>query len=70
MITVDKALDNLMQLDFANRELVIEIIQKRQIEERRAQLVKNVKQGKKDFSLGKLKQTTAKDLIAYLHTQI
>jgi hypothetical protein len=66
MITIDKALDSYMQLDFNTRELLIEVLQKRQIEERRNQFAVNIKKAKQDFVKGKLKPTTAKDAITYL----
>jgi hypothetical protein len=66
MITIDTALDHSMQLDFNSRELLIEILQKRQIEERRDQLAVNAKKAKQDFAKGKLQIKDAKDTIAYL----
>lgn len=68
MITIDKALDSYMQLDFNSRELLIEVLQKRQIEERRKQIAVNVKKAKHDFANGKLlKHKTAKECIESLN---
>ena len=68
MITIDKALDSYMQLDFNSRELLLEVLQKRQIEERRKQIAINVKKAKQDFANGKLsKPMTAKECIESLN---
>jgi hypothetical protein len=32
MITLDQSLDTIMQMDFSSREMLLEILQKRQIE--------------------------------------
>lgn len=55
-----------MQMDFASRELLLEILQKRQAEARRNEIAKNAKKSLKDLRLGKLEAMTADDLIKKL----
>jgi hypothetical protein len=68
MFTVDKVLDEIMQLDFSTREMLVEILNRRQIEERRAEIKRRGKKAKLDFSRGKLKSYSAKEIIKHLHS--
>ena len=68
MITLNETLDSVMKLDFSSREMLLEILQKRQVEERRAEIEKNAKKAKADFKSGKLKATTAEDTISHLNS--
>lgn len=68
MITLNETLDSVMKLDFSSREMLLEILQKRQVEERRAEIEKNAKQAKAAFKSGKLKATTAEDTISNLNS--
>ncbi|MCF8254165.1 MAG: hypothetical protein K9H61_14040 [Bacteroidia bacterium] len=63
MQTFEKTLDELMSYDFSTRELIIDILQKRQIEERRNEIAKNIKVSSSDYNKGKLKSQSAKDAI-------
>ena len=49
MTTINEALDKLMELDFESREMLIEIAQKRQIEERRKEIANNAKKSKESY---------------------
>lgn len=68
MITLDETLDSIMKLDFSSREILLEILQKRQVEERRTEIEKNAKEAKVAFKSGKLKSATAKDAISILNS--
>ena len=68
MITIDETLDSIMKLDFSSREILLEILQKRQVQERRAEIEKNAKQAKAAFKSGKLKSLKAKDAISILNS--
>jgi len=68
MITLDETLDSIMKLDSSSREMLLEILQKRQVEERRAEIEKNAKEAKAAFKAGKLKSVTAKDAISILNS--
>jgi hypothetical protein len=67
MQTFEKTLDELMSYDFSTRELIIDILQKRQIEERRNEIAKNIKVSSSDYKKGKLKAQSAKDALATLN---
>ncbi|MBS1528305.1 MAG: hypothetical protein JST19_21850 [Bacteroidetes bacterium] len=66
MVTIDTALDEIMQLDFASREMLLEILQKRQVEARRSEMAKNAKQSLKDYHAGKTSAVTADEAIQKL----
>jgi hypothetical protein len=66
MITIDSALNEIMQLDFQSREMLIEILQKRQIEDRRTKINDSAKQSLKDYQDGKIKPMSAADTLKKL----
>ena len=49
MVTINSTLEDIMQLDFASREMLLEILQKRQIEARRDEMAKTAKQTLKNI---------------------
>ena len=51
MTTINEALDKLMELDFESREMLIEIAQKRQVEERRNDIAKNAKKSMEQYKI-------------------
>lgn len=67
MVTIDSTLENIMQLDFASREMLLEILQKRQIEARRDQIAKAAKQSLKDYHAGKVVPLSADEAIERLN---
>jgi hypothetical protein len=68
MVTIDSALENTMQLDYASREMLLEILQKRQIEARRNEIAKDAKQTLKEYQLGNMIPLAADELIKKLIT--
>lgn len=66
MVTIDSTLDDIMQLDFASREMLLEILQKRQVEARRSEMGKNARQSLKDYHAGKDTPVTADEVIQKL----
>lgn len=68
MITIDQTLDAIMQMDFSSREMLLEILQKRQIEERRKEIANNGKRAKADFKSGKINPAKAEDIIRTLNS--
>ena len=66
MFTIDKVLDEIMQLDFSSREMLIDIVRKRQIEEKRAAIARNARKAKKEYKRGKLKPLSSTKLIKHL----
>ena len=63
MFTIDKVLDEIMQLDFSSREMLIDIVRKRQIEERRAGIARNARKARTEFKRGKLKPLSSAKII-------
>jgi hypothetical protein len=66
MASVDKVLDSIMKLDYFSREMVLEILKSRQIDERRNEISKNAHTAKADFVKGKIKPITSGEAIARL----
>jgi hypothetical protein len=54
MVTINSTLEDIMQLDYASREMLLEILQKRQIEARRDQIAKAAKQTLKEYHKGEI----------------
>jgi hypothetical protein len=67
MVTINETLDTIMQLDVSSREMLLEILQKRQIDERRQDIARNGKQAKKAFKSGKLIPATATNVARILN---
>ncbi|MDB5031397.1 hypothetical protein [Mucilaginibacter sp.] len=68
MVTIDSTLEEIMQLDFTSREMLLEILQKRQIEARRNEMAKSAKQSLKECHLGKTSPLTAHEAINKLNS--
>jgi hypothetical protein len=66
MITIDSTLTDIMQLDYNSREMLLEILQKRQIEARRTDMAKNAKHSLKEYHSGKTVPQTAEEVIKRL----
>jgi len=68
MATIDSTLDDIMKLDFNSREMLLEILQKRQIEYRRNEIAKTAKKTLKEYQTGKITADTAEDVIKKLNS--
>jgi len=68
MATIDSTLDDIMKLDFNSREMLLEILQKRQIEYRRNEIAKSAKKTLKEYQSGKITADTAEDVIKKLNS--
>ena len=68
MATINEALDKLMELDFESREMIIEIAQKRQVEERRKEIAHNAKKAASAHKGNKIKAVQASEIIARLNS--
>jgi hypothetical protein len=68
MVTIDSTLDNIMQLDFKSREVLLEIFQKRQIEARRSEMAKTAKHTLKEYRSGKIQAESAEQIIKKLNS--
>jgi len=67
MVTIDSTLDSIMQLDFASREILLEILQKRQVEARRNEISEHAEQSLKEYQSGVLQPMDAGELIDKLN---
>jgi hypothetical protein len=67
MVTIDSTLEDIMQLDFDSREMLLEILQKRQIEARRDEIAKHAKESLRDYHAGKLQPMSAQEVIEKLN---
>jgi len=67
MVTINSTLEDIMQLDFASREILIEILQKRQIEARRHKIAKTAKKSLREYRSGINAPLSADDVIAKLN---
>ena len=56
-----------MQLDNESREMLLEILQKRQIEPRREEIAETAKQSIKEYKSGKIMPGSAEELIGKLN---
>jgi len=68
MVTINSTLDDIMQLDYASREMLLEILQKRQIEARRNEMAKTAKQTLKKYHSGKILPLTADEVVDKLNS--
>ena len=67
MVTIESALEDIMKLDFTSREMILEILQKRQIEARRNEMAKNAKQSVSEYLSGKISSTDVSEIICKLN---
>ena len=70
MIRFDKLLDKIMQLNFSERELLLETLKRQQIEERRKKYFRKFKRAKRDLLFGKIKPMSAVKTILQLSQSI
>lgn len=68
MVTIDSTLEDIMQLDYASREMLLEILQKRQIEARRSEIAKTAKQTLKEYKSGNIQPLDASEVVKKLST--
>lgn len=52
MITINSTLQDIMQLDYTSREMLLEILQKRQVEERREKMAEDAKLSLNEYQSG------------------
>ncbi len=68
MVTIDSTLDDIMKLDFDSREMLLEILQKRQVEARREEIAKGARKSLQEYGSGKLQPLSAKEVIEKLNS--
>lgn len=67
MVTINQTLDTIMQMDVLSREMLLEILQKRQIEEKRKEIARSGKQAKAAYKSGKIATATAANVVRALN---
>jgi hypothetical protein len=70
MMTLDKALDAAMQLSATEKEMLVEILWRRQIEERREEIRFSAQEAITAFHAGELRDETVEELIGRLHSSL
>jgi len=68
MSDFNETVDAVMNMDPASREMLLEIVLKRQSEMRRKEIAKDGIKAKADYGAGKLKAYTAEEAINRLNT--
>ena len=54
MKTFDEVLDDVMELDYDSRDMLLNIVHHRQVEERRDEILRNIELTRDEFAKGKL----------------
>jgi len=67
MVTINSTLEDIMQLDFTSREMILEILQKRQIEASRELIADHAKNSLKQYRSGKLKAFSLEETLNQLN---
>jgi hypothetical protein len=68
MNTLDPVLDDVMRLSLSERIALLEILNKRLIEDRRDEISSEIMEATALYSSGKLKYSTADEVISKLHS--
>lgn len=63
MNTLDQVLETALQLPYEQQEMLIEILQNRHHESRRAEIAADAQQTLADFHAGKFRQQSAEDVV-------
>ena len=66
-VTLDQAIDTVLQLPPEQREMLVDILRRRQIEARRQEIATEARSSIALFRQGKLKAQSAEGVIADLH---
>jgi hypothetical protein len=66
MITFEQALDAVMELPFEQREMLVDIVRRRDVEQRRKQLAADAQAALAEYRSGSLKPMSAAEVIAQL----
>lgn len=67
MMTFEQALDAVMELSFEQREMLVEIVRRRSVKERRQQLAEDAQHALLEYRSGTLKPMSALDVIEQLN---
>jgi hypothetical protein len=67
MVTLDQAIDAAMRLPYEQREMLLDILRKRQTEARRDRMAQDAQASLNSFQAGELVAQTAGEVVAELH---
>lgn len=67
MATINSTLEDIMNLDFTSREILLEILKKRQIEARREQMAKEAKKSLREYRNKKTSPLSFEEAIKQLN---
>ncbi|HMU43083.1 MAG TPA: hypothetical protein PKA80_07270 [Ignavibacteriaceae bacterium] len=67
MITLDSVLDEVMQLSSYDRQILVDLLYKRIIEEKRDEIALEIREAKSLYNSGSLNTITADQTISKLH---
>lgn len=70
MITLDQAIDTVMQLPLEQQDMLIEIIRNRRIEQRREKIASDAQRGIEAFQAGQLKPQPVEAIISELRQSL
>jgi len=70
MINLDQALDSARQLSLSDKEMLIEILKKQTVEERREEIATEVREYRTLYATGKLAPSDSKQIIDELHSSL
>lgn len=70
MVTLDQAIDTVLELPPQQQEMLLEIIYRRQVEERRQEIAQDAQRSLAAYRLGKLKSQPIEDILAELHAAV
>jgi hypothetical protein len=70
MTTLDQVLETALQLPYEQQEMLIEILQNRHHESRRAEIAADAQQTLTDFRAGKFQPQSAEDIIVALRQSL
>ncbi len=70
MVTLDYALEVVMQLPSQQKQTLLDLLWRRQIEERRDEIAANARQAIRTFESGELRAEPVEELLARLHASV
>jgi hypothetical protein len=70
MTTLDQALDVVMQLEDEQKDMLLEILQRRRVEDRRHEIAANAQEATRALRAGELRAEPADELIRRLHASL
>lgn len=69
-MTLQQILEATEQLSYQQRELLLQVLSRRQREARQSQIARHAKKARRAFQLGQLTTETAEELIKRLHNLV